>query len=201
MHPPATEPARTAPLFHVEARIKLLGALALLVGIALLPRRLTLLYLFPSGVVLALWLWARMPFGYALRRLFVVEWFVLGIGLLTLLHPGSLPLFFSIVAKSNLCMLTVLLLTWTTPFQDLLQALRRFRFPPVMLGTLALMYRYLPLLVEESRRMHRARASRTFSRRRGLAWHNLAAIIAQLFVRSAERAERIYLAMCARGWK
>ena len=79
--------------------------------------------------------------------------------------------------------------------------LRRLRLPSVMLSTLALMCRYLPLLAEETRRMERARASRTFGRRRRLAWQNLAAILGQLFVRTADRAERVYLAMCARGWK
>ena len=95
----------------------------------------------------------------------------------------------------------MLLLTWTTPFHDILGELRRLRLPAVMLTTLALMYRYLPVLAEESARMQRARASRTFSSRRGLAWRNLTDILGQLFIKSTERAERIYLAMCSRGWK
>jgi cobalt/nickel transport system permease protein len=107
----------------------------------------------------------------------------------------------SAIIKSNLCVLTMLLLTWTTPFHEILAVLRRMRLPSVMLTTLALMYRYLPVLGEETRRMERARASRTFLKSRRLAWHNVAAIIGRLFIRSADRAERIYLAMCARGWK
>jgi len=49
--------------------------------------------------------------------------------------------------------------------------------------------------------MQRARASRTYSNRRRVTWSSLSAVIAQLFIRSVGRAERIYLAMCARGWK
>jgi energy-coupling factor transporter transmembrane protein EcfT len=49
--------------------------------------------------------------------------------------------------------------------------------------------------------MVRARRSRTFSRDRASVWRSSASVIAQLFVRSSERAERIYAAMCARGWK
>jgi cobalt/nickel transport system permease protein len=142
-----------------------------------------------------------MPLSHALRRLWVVEVFILGIALLALFSPAAVPIFLATLFKSNLCVFAMLLLTWTTPFQDLLQELRRWRFPSVMLTTLALMYRYLPVLTEESRRMSRARASRTFCRRRLAAWQDLSLIIGQLFVRSAERAERIYLAMCARGWK
>jgi cobalt/nickel transport system permease protein len=168
---------------------------------ALLPRRPDMLYLIPAAALLLLWPFCRMPLGYALRRLLVVEAFILGIALLSLVSPAATPIFLSTLLKSNLCVFAMLLLTWTTPFQDLLQELRRVHFPSVMLTTLALMYRYLPVLGEETRRMTRARASRTFTRRRVATWQNLALIIGQLFMRSADRAERIYLAMCARGWK
>jgi energy-coupling factor transporter transmembrane protein EcfT len=43
--------------------------------------------------------------------------------------------------------------------------------------------------------------SRTFTRRRRVRWQTLATVVGQLFVRASERAERIYDAMCARGWK
>jgi len=121
--------------------------------------------------------------------------------LLALFRPESVPIFWATLCKSNLCVFAMLLLTWTTPFEDVLRELRRWHFPAVMLTTLALMYRYLPVLTEESRRMSRARTSRTFRRRRLAAWQDLSLVIGQLFIRSAERAERIYLAMCARGWK
>jgi cobalt/nickel transport system permease protein len=201
MHLPEAKPGCQTWLHRAPARLKLSVALLLLILVALLPRHPDLRYLVPATVLLLLWPLARMPFSYTLRRMLVVEFFILGIALLSLLTPSAAPLFLAAIIKSNLCVFTMLLLTWTTPFHDLLQELRRVRFPAVMLTTLALMYRYLPVLAEESRRMQRARASRTFSRRRRLAWQNLSAIIGQLFVRSAERAERIYLAMCARGWK
>ena len=63
------------------------------------------------------------------------------------------------------------------------------------------MHRYLFVLVEEAERMRRARASRTFKPRRGARWHAMSTVVGQFFVRASERAERIYDAMCARGWK
>ena len=200
MHPLETERARTA-IRRASPRLKLVAALALIIPTALLPRRPDLLYLVPAVILLSLWPCCRMPIGYAVRRLLVVEVFILGIALFALVSPAAEPIFLATLFKSNLCVCAMLLLTWTTPFHEVLQELRRWRFPPVMLTTLALMYRYLPVLAEESRRMSRARASRTFGRRRLAAWQDLSLIIAQLFVRSAQRAERIYLAMCARGWK
>jgi len=57
------------------------------------------------------------------------------------------------------------------------------------------------VLLDEGQRMRRARLSRTFTRRQNRSWRMRAAIVGQLFIRSSERAERIYGAMCARGWR
>src|SRR6266567_1267258 len=184
MHLPEIERNPRSRLERVSSRVKLGCAFAIIVGTALLPRRWTLLYLIPFGVLLPLWALSRMPLRYMVRRLLVLECFVGGLVVLSVLTPSAAPVVFAAVLKSNLCLFAMLLLTWTTPFLDILQELRRLRFPPVMLSTLALMYRYLPVLGEETRRMLRARASRTFSPRRVAVWHNLALIIGQLFIRS-----------------
>jgi cobalt/nickel transport system permease protein len=196
-----TESRKNTILDRAPARVKLVATLALIIGTALLPRRLSFLYYFPAAILLIAWPLSRMPLGYTFRRLIIVEFFIFGLVLLSVLTPSAAPVVLAAVAKSNLCVFAMLLLTWTTPFLDILQELRRLHLPAVMLTTLALMYRYLPVLAEETRRMQRARACRTFSAKPTLAWHNLTTIIGQLFIRSADRAERIYLAMCARGWK
>jgi cobalt/nickel transport system permease protein len=201
MHLPETELRRPSFLHRASPRLKLAASIVIITVTALLPRRLDLLYLAPAAVLLLLWPFCRMPFGYMLRRMMVAEFFILGLALLSLLSPSTAPIVLAAILKSNLCVFTLLLLTWTTPFLDILQELRRLRLPAIMLTTLALMYRYLPVLAEESRRMQRARASRTFCSKRHVIWRNLTTIIGQLFIRSADRAERIYLAMCARGWK
>jgi len=144
---------------------------------------------------------ARIPFGYLGRRLLWMEPFVLGVGVLTLLQPEGWKVFLGIVVKSTLSLVTMVLLANTTPFAEILRVLRRVRVPGLLVTTLALMYRYLFVLVDEGERMHRARAARTFDQRRWHGWTTLATVVGQLFVRSTERAERIYAAMCARGWK
>jgi cobalt/nickel transport system permease protein len=198
---PETEPHGRTLLDRASPRLKLAVAFVLIAVTALLPRRPDAIYLAPGVFLLCLWPVARMPVAYTLRRLLVAECFIMGIVLLSWLTPSAAPLVLAALIKSNICVFTLLLLTWTTPFHEILQVLRRLRLPPVMLTTLALMCRYLPVLGEESRRMQRARSSRTFSSSRRLAWRSRSVIIGQLFIRSAERAERIYLAMCSRGWK
>jgi cobalt/nickel transport system permease protein len=103
--------------------------------------------------------------------------------------------------RSFLCLLTVVLVSNTTPFSHVLRVLRSVRVPALLITTLALLHRYLFVLVEEAGRMQRARASRSFAPERSARWKTLATVASQLFVRASERAERIYDAMCARGWK
>lgn len=143
----------------------------------------------------------RIPPSFVLGRLILLEPFVAGVAALSVLQPGGGWVALSIVVRSTLCLATMILLTNTTPFADVLGVLRRLRLPGLLITVLALMYRYLFVLVDEAERMQRARLSRTFSRRRDRLWKSSAALIGQLFVRSSERAERIYAAMSARGWR
>jgi len=100
-----------------------------------------------------------------------------------------------------LSLATMVLLAATTPFADLLAVLRRLRVPRLLVTTIALMYRYLFVLADEAQRLRRARQSRTFTASRRHAWRSLATVVGQLFVRATARAERIYAAMVARGYR
>jgi cobalt/nickel transport system permease protein len=144
---------------------------------------------------------SRVPALFLARRLLLLEPFVLGVAILSLLQPGGLAIFLRLVVRGTLCLGAVLLLSSTTPFSEILRVFRKLRLPAVLITMLALMYRYVFVLVDEAERMSRARASRTFRRDRHGAWQSRASVIGQLFVRSTARAERIYAAMCARGWR
>ena len=129
-----------------------------------------------------------------------LEPLALGVGGLAMFQPHGGWNFVTMLAKTTLCLLTMILLSSTTPFSALLDVMKRARVPDILVSILALMYRYLFVLVDEAQRMRRARASRTFRPGHWWRWHALATVIGQLFVRSTERAERIYAAMIARGW-
>jgi cobalt/nickel transport system permease protein len=144
---------------------------------------------------------SRIPPGFLVRRLLLLEPVVLGIALLNLLQPGGLQVMASIVIKSTICLLAMILLSNTTPFSSLLETLRRWGFPALMITLFALMYRYIFVFIDEFERMRRARLSRTLTSNRRRVWHILSVALGQLFIRSTERAERVYAAMCARGWR
>jgi cobalt/nickel transport system permease protein len=144
---------------------------------------------------------SRVPVGFLARRWLWLAPVGAGLPVVALFPPGGMEKFLALFARSALCLFTMILLAATTPFDELLRVARRARVPAVVVTTLALMYRYVFVLADELRRMRQARASRTFTRSRARWWRSLGTVIGQLFVRSTERAERIYAAMCARGWR
>jgi cobalt/nickel transport system permease protein len=144
---------------------------------------------------------SRIPVIFLLKRLLVLAPFVLGVAALNAFRPEHRGQWPWLMARSTLCLLTAILVSNTTPFSEVLRVMRRIRVPVLLVTTLALMHRYLFVLLEEAQRMHRARSSRTFAVRRRWQWAAAATVAGQLFIRASERAERIYAAMCARGFK
>jgi cobalt/nickel transport system permease protein len=190
-----------SPIHRLPAGSKLGLAMAGILATVIVPLTqpwffLLLLLLLATTTVLG-----RIPPSFVLGRLVLLEPLVAGIAILSVLQPNGGLAALSIVVKSTLCLTTMILLTNTTPFADILGVLRSLRVPALLITVLALMYRYLFVLIDEAERMRRARLSRTFSTRRDRLWKSSAALIGQLFVRSSERAERIYAAMSARGWR
>jgi cobalt/nickel transport system permease protein len=190
-----------SPVHRVPAAWKLAMALACVLAAVVVPIRCLWFFAVFAFALLAVALGSRIPLRFLVGRLLFLEPFVAGVALLSLVQPGGLRIALAIVLRSTLCLATMILLTNTTRFSDLLQVLRRAGMPALLLTTMALMYRYLFVLIEEAERMQRARASRTLRARRVHAWRSTAALAGQLFLRSTERAERIYAAMCARGWR
>jgi cobalt/nickel transport system permease protein len=191
----------TSRLHRLPAATKLGAALACVLLVVLLPRD----WYFAHGMIGLGLVVAALSSGVSQRqlllRLLLVEPFALGIATLALLRPGGTALFVSMVVKSTLCLACMVLLTATTRFTDLLQVLWRLHVPALLVTTLALMHRYLFVLLDEMERMQRARRSRTFVAGKASVWRGSAQVAALLFVRASERAERVYLAMCARGWR
>jgi cobalt/nickel transport system permease protein len=190
-----------SPIHRLPAAVKLGTALATVGTVLLVPSPYPLRLGAIAVCLLAVAGLSGIPWGFVIRRLLLLEPFVLGVAILALLQPGGWRLFLFLVAKCTLCLLAMVLLSNTTPFAELLRVLKAARVPPLLVTTLSLMYRYVFVLVDEAQRMQRARTSRTFTPGRAWAWRSTATVVSQLFIRASERAERIYGAMCARGWR
>lgn len=207
-------PRGESGLHRMRAGVKLAVALGLVVGIALWPRQgwdgVGLVGAWILGVGLGLLVWrSGMSWRFLMLRLLLLEPFVVGIMIVALLNPvpgkaggeawGSAQAGVLLV-RCTFCLTIMILLAYTTSFNALLGILRRWQVPMLLVTTLMLMYRYMFVLIDEMQRMNRARQCRTFKQGWLGRWKIGASVLSHLLVRATERAERIYAAMCARGW-
>ncbi len=190
-----------SPIHRLSASLKLLVALGVVVSMVSVPFRQYWFFLGVLGFLLAIAVLSRIPWKFVLGRLLLLEPFAIGVAVMALFQHDGLNIFFSIITKSTLCLLTMILTSNTTRFSEILATMRRVRVPSLLITVLALAYRYLFVLIDEGERLQRARNSRTFSGNKRNNWLPLASLVGQLFVRSTERAEKIYAAMTSRGWK
>lgn len=147
---------------------------------------------------------ASIPLAYLWQRL-------LGFWLFAITLTISIPagqgfrsgwdLAATILIQSTLGFLAGIWLVNVTPFDKLLQTLRRCGMPRLLIAILAFMYRYSYVVFDELERMRTARRGRHFGRAGWWqGWKSNAQLIGMLLVRSLSRAERVHGAMCARGW-
>jgi cobalt/nickel transport system permease protein len=180
--------------------VKFSFALAMVAATLLTPLHIGGLFLANATAVLLVAMIAGIPPFFLVRRVVMLETFVVLASVLTLFQPGGGAVFASVIVRSSLSLCWMTLLANTTPFASLIDLLRRLRVPSLLVTTIALMYRYLFVLRDEAVRLKRARASRTFARRRRLSTAGLADVATVLLWRTHRRADRVYQAMCARGW-
>jgi cobalt/nickel transport system permease protein len=170
------------------------GALFVLAALGLLYsrcpwRHIALFLLAPGSAVFLLVL--GMAFGFGVEPLFKVGPFTFyRDGLMMGLNAGLRVA--TDVAWAGLLMIT-------TPFKDLLEALRWARVPSVLVDTLAYIYRYVFLLYDEYSAMSSSAQARGGFVDFQTSLSTAGQIAAKVFLRSYDRAERVWQAMQARG--
>lgn len=188
-------------IHRLPASLKLAAGLVIIVGTVAAPLRWTAWFVAVGCVLASVAMASRLPLWFLAKRLLALMPFVLGVAVVNAWRSPGSTIWLGVAVKSVLCLTTVILVSNTTPFGKILRVLESVYVPRLLITTIALMHRYLFVLAEEAGRMRRARQSRTFAVGRRAEWRSLATVVGQLFVRASERAERIYDAMCARGWK
>ena len=155
----------------------------------------------------------EIPFMFIFKKVFLVSPFAVFIGIFNpLLDSGQVLIFngltisagwlsfFSIMLKFTLTVSTALLLIATTSFPNVCHALRQLGLPSLFVSQLSFLYRYIFVLMEETMRIVRARNMRSYGKR-GKGIRIFVRIVGILFIRTVERAERIYFAMLSRGFQ
>ncbi|UIJ39136.1 cobalt ECF transporter T component CbiQ [Desulfobaculum bizertense] len=204
-----------SPIHRLDPRGRILAACAFSCVVALLHIRLPLYIALACG--LCLLLCARLSLSSVLRRLLLVNIFVL---VLWLFLPFSVPgtpvfqvweftaslegiqLATDISIKSNAIIMAFIALISTIPIPDLGHALLRLKVPQKLSLLLLFAYRHIFLIAEEYQRLHAAMKIRGFVPRTNLhTYRAYASLLGMVIIRSWERSERVYNAMLCRGFR
>jgi cobalt/nickel transport system permease protein len=108
--------------------------------------------------------------------------------------------FLSILMKTLLTVMAVLILMASTPMDKLAHEMIRIRIPRIFVMQLMLTYRYLGLLIAEANSMMTAYRLRS-GFQKGIRLSDAGTFLGQLLLRSFERAEKVYTAMKCRGYR
>ncbi len=166
-------------------------------------------YLFYPFVAMAV---SETPYNQLLKRLVLALPFSLLAGVSNIIFDtetafviggiaisaGVLSLF-TILLKTYLTVMAVLILVSTTPLRDLSNQLIRFKIPPILVMQITMTYRYLSILLNEASTMYTAYLLRS-PRNKGIQLHHMGSFIGELLLRSIDRTERVYYAMKCRGF-
>lgn len=203
-----------SPVHRLDARVKAVVALLFVLAVVTTPPQRLLAFLCYAGLILWAVALARVPARFvALRALMALPFSALvAVGLPFLdgaervsflgmsLSASGLWILAGAAMKSTLSVAALTLLVSTTHFSVLTAGLRSLGAPALFLDLLALTYRYMFLLAGEAMRLRRAAAARGYAPRYLPQAAIVGRLAGSLFVRSYERAERVYGAMRLRGY-
>lgn len=206
-------------IHRLDPRTKFIVCLAFIITAVMTPESSWLSYAILFVFIIILLIVSRVPLLHVLRRSLVIFPFVLFIAIfIPFFTQGEIAVSYKIwlwqvsvtynglfilvnvLIRSFLSILSLVLLTSTTKFNDLLSGLKKLGVPGLMISILAFMYRYLFVLIDEVMRMSQARDSRNFGNNGLRQIRTAGNMIGTLFIRSYERGERVYAAMLARGF-
>jgi cobalt/nickel transport system permease protein len=218
---------RRSPVHRLDPRVKFILTLGFIFTCALTPAGSWAVYILLLAMVLAVEILSDLGVTFVLKRAALALPFVLAALPVIFTTQGTplieIPLlkwtleitqegmarFLSIALKSWISVQAAIILAASTPFPDLLVAMRAVRIPRLLVAIFSLMWRYLFVLADEALRLARARAARSgHSGQPGvkagssLAWRarQTGGMAGNLFVRALERSDRIYVAMLSRGY-
>lgn len=213
-----TTAERRGLLQGIDARVKLLG-LASLIAATVITHALGAVYGL-LGVSILLALASHLSIRKTLLRVWLAVLFFSGLLAFPaiFLVPGDLlyrlPLtgwtiteqglrsFGYLLGRALTSASLAILLVVTTPWPDILKALRAFGIPAIFVAILNMCYRYIFLLADGALEMFMARRSRLLVvRDRALARRLAISSLSVLLGRCLHMSQEVHLAMVARGYR
>jgi cobalt/nickel transport system permease protein len=206
--------AGNSPIHHLSPTLRVVTAAVYSFIVALAHGLPTLIIALNLSIILLFF--AQLNLKQVMRRFTVVLGFLLLIwailpwtykgeilchfGPLALTQPGVL-LCLQISLKSIAILLAMIALISTMTTVRMGHTLNRLHLPDKLVYLILITYRYIFVIEQEYQRLMRAARIRNFSPGSNLhTYRTYAYLLGMLFVRSAERAKRVHLAMVCRGF-
>lgn len=89
----------------------------------------------------------------------------------------------------------------STPMVELISALRRLKCPSLLTELMALIYRFIFVLMDTAQTIYIAQNARLGYASTTLGFRSLAALISSLFIRTYKRSDLLYTALESRGYE
>lgn len=191
-----------SPLHRLNPSVKIIFSLLFLVYIVTPPiGPVVWSYLGYFFFLLLLIYSSNIPFSFIFKRSAVILPFLVFIILLnTFFKKDGIGTPLLILVRSFLSIMTLILLISTTKFSSILQTLSKWHLPGILIVIFSFMYRYFFILIDEMEKMVRAVKLRSHNDNKLKIFKIFSHIIGVLFIRSYERAERVYYAMVMQGF-
>ncbi|HGJ65594.1 TPA: cobalt ECF transporter T component CbiQ [bacterium] len=206
-------------IHRLDPRAKAILIIAMVISIVLTNPKALISFALYGFLILILIFLSKIPISYILKRFIMVMPFILLIAIfLPFIKDGEalwshsifgfdlkityegLIIFWNVLIKALLSMLCMTLLIASTKFTHLLKALGDLKLPKIFIMIFSFMYRYIFVLQDELEKLKRAKDSRSAGKRRWLNIKALSNMLGVLFIKSYEKGETVYLAMCSRGF-
>jgi cobalt/nickel transport system permease protein len=200
-----------SPIHRLGAGVKTITALVFIVAVVSFSKyevwSLLPLFCFPLMLIVL----GDVPLKPLLLRMLLVSPFAIFAGMFNpfidiielpfagYLVAGGWLSFLSILLRFSLTVSVALATVATTPFEKICKFLDSVKVPRVLVVQLLMLYRYLNVLIEEGGRIMLARRLRAPVSPK-ITIKTATSMLGVLFVRTLDRAERVYQAMLLRGF-
>ncbi len=209
-----------SPIHLLNPVLKTTFALVFVIFITTIPLQRYQEYFFYFLILIILVFLSKFPILYILKKSLLIlpfvflvaiflpfylndeNYWIIKIGIYNLkISKMGMIKFLNLIIKSWLAIITMILLSSTTRFRDLLYAFYTLKLPSILILLLSFMYRYIFIIYDEAQKMYYAAILRSGKKLNIIqSIKIISKIIGVLFIRSYERSERVYYAMIARGF-
>ena len=208
-----------SPIHRWDPRFRLVSIFTLIFSVVLLYNLQLVVIGMISAIILVCI--SKIPFSFVLSRMklvfiFVLPFFIIipftltdtgleiaSFGGITLSYRGTESVEFAamIVLKALTAVMLIFPMIGTSRMDITIKALEGLHLPNKLVQMFAFTYRYIFVLDDEFMRTDRALTSRGFKKRGDLyTLTTISKAIAMLFVKSYERADRVFYAMRSKGY-